>query len=331
MFQPTVRVLACLLALAGAGLAAAAEPIVIRFSHVAAEDTPKGQGALLFKQLAEARLPGRVRVEVYPNASLYGDGKEMEALLLGDVQLIAPSLAKFERLTRRLQIFDLPFLFDDLQAVERFQHSDAGLSLLGALEDKGITSLGYWHNGMKQLSANRPLREPEDARGLSFRVQDSAVLVEQFRQLRATPRRMSFAETYAGLRSGAVDGAENPWSNLYWQRLYEVQPYITETNHGVLDYLLIANSRFWNGLPADVRSELTKIAGEVGAQVNRQAEARNQDARRRIVESGRSAVVELTPEQRARWRAALRPVWQRFEGEIGAELIRAAETANAGR
>ena len=304
------------------------EPIVIKFAHVVAENTPKGQGALMFKRLAEERLPGRVRVEVYPNSSLFGDGKEMEALLLGDVQIIAPSLAKFEQYTKKLQIFDLPFLFDNIQAVDRFQQSPQGKELLTSMQDKGITGLGYWHNGMKQLSANKPLREPKDARGLKFRVQASKVLEEQFKAVRANPRKMSFAEVYQGLQTGVVNGTENPWSNIYSQKMHEVQKYITESDHGVLDYMVITNTKFWNGLPEDVRGVLAKTMDEVTVEVNKQAEALNQGDKQRIVEAKTSEIIELTPEQRAEWRKAMQPVWKKFEGEIGADLIKAAEAAN---
>ena len=248
MFKLTAKALACALSLSIAGLAHAADPITIKFSHVVAENTPKGQGALMFKKLVEERLAGKVEVQVYPNSSLFGDGKEMEALLLGDVQLIAPSLAKFEHYSKGVQVYDLPFLFDDIAAVDRFQKGEAGQSLLRSMEDKNITGLGYWHNGMKQLSANKPLREPKDARGLKFRVQASAVLDEQFKAVRANPRKMSFAEVYQGLQTGVVNGAENPYSNIYSQKMHEVQKYITESNHGLLDYMVITNTKFWNGL-----------------------------------------------------------------------------------
>jgi len=328
MLRLTAKALVCALSIGLAGLARAADPVVIKFSHVVAEHTPKGQGALLFKKLAEERLPGKVRVEVYPNSSLFGDGKEMEALLLGDVQIIAPSLAKFEQYAKPIQVFDLPFLFDDMAAVDRFQASPAGQGLLHSMEDKGITGLGYWHNGMKQLSANKPLYEPKDARGLKFRVQASAVLEEQFKAVRANPRKMSFAEVYQGLQTGVVNGAENPYSNIYSQKMHEVQKYITESNHGVLDYMVITNAKFWNGLPDDVRGELRKIVDEVSAEVNKQADALNQSDKQRILAAGTTEIIELTPEQRAKWREAMQPVWKKFEGEIGADLIKAAQAAN---
>ncbi|MCO7517927.1 C4-dicarboxylate TRAP substrate-binding protein DctP [Pseudomonas guariconensis] len=328
MFTPTLKAVCCALTLCCATLAQAADPITIKFSHVVAESTPKGQGALAFKKLVEERLPGKVKVDVYPNSSLFGDGKEMEALLLGDVQIIAPSLAKFEQYTKQVQLFDLPFLFDDINAVDRFQMSPAGQGLLKSMESKGITGLAYWHNGMKQLSANKPLHEPKDARGLKFRVQASAVLEEQFKAVRANPRKMSFAEVYQGLQTGVVNGAENPYSNIYSQKMHEVQKYITESNHGVLDYMLITNTQFWNGLPPDVKPELEKIISEVTAQVNKEAEALNQGDKQRILDAKTTEIITLTPEQREEWRQAMRPVWKKFEGDIGADLIEAAQAAN---
>lgn len=328
MFKLSAKALVCALSLSAASLLQAAEPITIKFAHVVAEHTPKGQGALLFKKLVEERLPGKVTVQVYPNSSLFGDGKEMEALLLGDVQIIAPSLAKFEHYTKQIQIFDLPFLFDDIHAVDRFQNSPEGQSLLTSMESKGITGLGYWHNGMKQLSANKALYEPKDARGLKFRVQASAVLDEQFKALRAAPRKMSFAEVYQGLQTGVVNGAENPYSNIYSQKMHEVQKFITESDHGVLDYMVITNTKFWNGLPEDIRGELRSILDEVSVEVNKQAEALNQADKKRILEAGTTEIITLTPEQREKWREVMRPVWKKFEKEIGADLIKAAESSN---
>ena len=327
MFKHTLKALACALPLF-AGFAGAADPISIKFAHVVAEHTPKGQGALLFKKLAEERLPGQVKVEVYPNSSLFGDGKEMEALLLGDVQLLAPSLAKFEHYSKPIQIFDLPFLFTDIQALDRFQQSPQGQALLKSMEGKGITGLGYWHNGMKQLSANKALYEPKDARGLKFRVQASAVLDEQFKALRAAPRKMSFAEVYQGLQTGVVNGTENTWSNYESQNVYEVQKFFTESNHGAIDYMVITNTKFWNGLPEEVRNTLDAVMAEVTVEVNKQAEALNQASRQRIADSGNSEIITLTPEQRELWREAMRPVWKKFESDIGPDVIAAAEQAN---
>jgi len=328
MLRSLYTALACALALGTMSPAMAADPVTIKFSHVVADQTPKGQGALLFKKLVEERLPGKVKVEVYPNSSLFGDGKEMEALLLGDVQMIAPSLAKFEQYTKSLQLFDLPFLFNDINAVDRFQLSPEGQGLLKSMESKNITGLAYWHNGMKQLSANKALRVPADARGLKFRVQASAVLEEQFKAVRANPRKMSFAEVYQGLQTGVVNGAENPYSNIYSQKMHEVQKFITESNHGVLDYMLITNTKFWNGLPPDVRSELDKIVVEVTAHVNKEAQQLNESDKQRILAAKTTEIITLTPEEREQWREAMKPVWKKFEADIGPELISAAEAVN---
>jgi C4-dicarboxylate-binding protein DctP len=331
MFKLTAKALACAAMLSCAGLVQAAdEPIIIKFAHVVADNTPKGQGALLFKKLAEERLPGRVKVDVYPNSSLFGDGKEMEALLLGEVQMLAPSLAKFEQYAKPVQLFDLPFLFDDMAAVDRFQASPEGRALLTSMEDKNITGLAYWHNGLKVMSANKPLRDPADARGLKFRVQASAVLEEQFKAVRANPRKMSFAEVYQGLQTGVVNGTENTWSNYYSQKVHEVQKYMTESDHGLIDYMVITNTQFWNGLPDDVRSELEQVMAEVSVEVNKQADALNRKAKQDIAKAGTTEIIELTPQQRAEWREAMRPVWKKFEKEIGAELIQAAEKSNQG-
>ena len=327
----TIRTLAvCALALSSlvALTARANEPILIKFSHVVADGTPKGQGALLFKQLVEERLAGKVKVEVYPNSSLYGDANELEALRNNEVQLLAPSLAKFEQYTKQLQVFDLPFLFDDLDAVNRFQKRAKGRQLLRSMEDHDIVGLAYWHNGMKQLSANRALLMPGDANGLSFRIQPSVVLEAQFRQLGANAQKLPFSEVFKALQSGQVQGAENPWSNIRSQKLHEVQPFISETNHGVLDYMLVSNSRFWYGIPHQLRMELEGIIDEVTYTVNHHAEAANQADRQRIIASGRSQVLELSPEQRQAWRDAMRPVWQQFESAIGSDVIRAAQTVN---
>jgi C4-dicarboxylate-binding protein DctP len=312
----------------GLGSAPAGAEILIKFSHVVAEGTPKGQGALLFKKLAEERLPGQVKVEVYPNSQLFGDAKEMEALALGDVQLIAPSLSKFDKFTKQLQVFDLPFLFDDVAAVDRFQASETGQELLTSMTDLGFIGLGYWHNGMKQLSANKPLRTPADAAGLKFRIQASDVLLAQFEALGANPQKMAFAEVYQALQVGTVDGQENTWSNIYTQKFYEVQPYITETNHGIIDYMVVANAEFWSGLDDEVRTELEAIMDEVSVQVNRLAEELNQQDKQKITDSGRSEIIQLTPDERAAWVEAMQPVWDQFTGDIGEDIVEAARAAN---
>lgn len=303
--------------------------IVIKFSHVVADSTPKGQGALMFKKLAEERLPGKVKVEVFPNSQLFGDGKEMEALLLNDVQLIAPSLSKFDRYTKQIQVFDLPFLFDDIDAVHRFHNSAAGKKILSSLTKKGLIGLVYWDNGMKQLSAKKPLRMPEDAKGLKFRIQASDILEEQFKAVGGVPQKLAFAEVYQALETGVVDGTENPWSNAYSQKHYEVQPYFTESNHGYLGYMVVANAKFWQKLPADVRQTLEDILAEVTIEVNKSSTALNEGDRRKIQESGKSEILPFSPEQRAAWKQAMQPVYDKFTPAIGKEVVDAAHAANA--
>jgi C4-dicarboxylate-binding protein DctP len=329
MIKPIITLAGLLLALVTT--AVEAQPIVIKFSHVVAEDTPKGKGALLFKQLVEKRLPGEVVVEVYPNSTLFGDANELDALANNEVQLLAPSLAKFDKYTKQLQVFDLPFLFDDLESVNRFQKRAKGRQLLRAMEKENITGLAYWHNGMKQLSATKPLRVPGDASGLAFRIQPSAVLEAQFAQIGASTEKIPFSEAFAALQKGKVQGAENPWSNIYSKKMHTVQPFITESNHGVLDYMLVSNARFWFGIPHRVRTELEGIIEEVTFEVNRAAEEANQADRERIRKAGTSEIIELTPEQRETWREAMRPVWKQFEPEIGADIIKAAQTVNRTR
>ncbi len=307
---------------------AVAEPIVIKFSHVVAENTPKGRMANEFKSLVEQRLAGKVRVEVFPNAQLFGDNKVLEAMLLGDVQMAAPSLSKFKRYTKKLQLFDLPFLFDDLKAVERFQQSPEGQALLSATRKKGIVGLGYLHNGMKQLSASKPLRVPEDARNLKFRIMSSDVLAAQFKALGAMPLKKPFSEVFTLLQTKAIDGQENTWSNIYSKKFYEVQPYITESNHGVLDYMVVTSAEFWKGLPEEIRAEVKKALDEAIELGNRVAYEKSVADRQAIIDSGRSQVITLTPEERAKWVAVMKPVWKQFEDQIGKDLIDAAWAAN---
>ena len=323
----TVKLLAASVALAF-GMAAQAAPIVIKYSHVVADITPKGKAALKFKELAEKALPGKVEVQVFPNSQLFGDGKELEALLLGDVQIIAPSLAKFGKYTPKLQIFDLPFLFDDIQAVDRFQASPEGQSLLNSLNKKGITGLGYLHNGMKEFSANTKLLMPTDAKGLKFRIQASDVLEAQFKAVGANPQKISFSEVYQSLQTGVVDGTENPWSNTYSKKFHEVQKYIVDSDHGVLDYMVITNTKWWDGLPADIRKALKTAMDESIAYGNKAAFQEAVDFRDKVIADKKAEVVPMSKEQKAAWRTAMKPVWKKFEGDIGKNLIDAAQKAN---
>jgi C4-dicarboxylate-binding protein DctP len=315
------------LALAAPGLVQA--QIVIKFSHVVAEKTPKGQGALKFKELAEKKLPGKVQVQVFPSSQLFGDAKELEALLLGDVQMIAPSLSKFDRYTKKIQLFDLPFLFDDIAAVDRFQSSPKGQELLASMKNRGLLGLGYWHNGMKQLSTNKDkLGRPEDAKGLKFRIQASDVLEAQFRAISANPQKMAFAEVYQALQTGVVDGQENTWSNIYSQKFHEVQKTIAETNHGVIDYMVVTNAKWWDGLPEDVRKGLAEAMKEATAYANKLADDFNEEDRKKIEAAGKAKIQKLSKDDVAAWRKAMEPVWKKFEGDIGRDLIEAALKSN---
>ncbi|GAB1623246.1 TRAP transporter substrate-binding protein [Agarivorans albus] len=305
-----------------------AAPIELKFSHVVAENTPKGQMALKFKELVDQRLPGKVEVKVYPNSQLYGDGKELEALLLGDVELISPSLSKFKKYTKKLQVFDLPFLFQDMAAVERFQASSAGQELLSSLESKGLVGLGYLHNGMKQLSANEPLYTPADAKGKKFRIMSSDVLAAQFEAVDAVPLKKPFSEVFTLLQTRAIDGQENTWSNIYSKKFFEVQASITESNHGVLDYLIVTSAEFWHELPDDIRSELKAALDEAVAHGNQIAAQKAEKDKANIMASNRSEIISLSPEQRQQWVEAMKSVWQQFESEIGKNIIDAAVAAN---
>jgi len=303
--------------------------IVIKFSHVtAAKGNPKGEAAELLAARVNERMNGKACMEVYPNSQLYNDDKVLEAMLLGDVQMAAPSLSKFEKYTKKFRIFDLPFLFDNIDAVNRFQASDAGQELLRSMEKKGLLGLGYWHNGMKQLSANKPLLMPEDANGLKFRIQTSDVLQAQFEALGANPQKLAFSEVYGALQTKVVDGQENTWSNIYTKKFFEVQDGTTESDHGILDYLVVTSAEWWAGLPDDVRTELKTIFDEVTTEKNDQALAINDQAKQKVVDAG-GVVRQLTAEQRAAWKKAMEPVWAKFEGDIGKDLIDAGIASNA--
>jgi C4-dicarboxylate-binding protein DctP len=334
--MPSRRKLAALLgrvalavALAAAVLSArgrgdAASPIVLRFSHVVAVDTPKGQAAEFFKRRAEALTNGRVRVEVYPNSTLYKDREEIEALQLGAVQMLAPSLSKFGPLgIKEFEAFDLPFLFADHEALRKVTGGAVGKELLGRLEAKGIVGLAYWDNGFKAFSAGRPLRTPADFRGLRMRIQSSTVIEAQMRALGALPQVMAFSDVYPALRAGVVDGTENPISNLYTQRMHEVQRHLTLTNHGYLGYAAIVNKRFWDGLPGDVREQLQLAMAEATEYANRIAEEKNDEDLAKVRAAGTTSVHELTPEERLALKRALVPVHAQMEQRIGRELIQA--------
>jgi len=310
--------------LAASGAAFAQQPIVIKFSHVVAVDTPKGKAAEKFKELAEKRLPGKVKVEVYPNSTLYKDGEEMEALSLGSVQILAPSLAKFGPLgVRDFEVFDLPYIFDDYAELHKVTEGPAGKALFKKLEAKGITGLAYWDNGFKILSSNKPLKLPADVKGQKMRIQSSQVLQAQMRALGALPQTMAFSEVYQALQTGVVDGTENPPSNLYTQKMHEVQKHAILSNHGYLGYAVITNKKFWDGLPADVRAGLEAAMAEATKYANQIAKEENDQALEKVKASGKTQVYVPTAQEKAAWKKALVPVHKEMESRIGKDTIQA--------
>lgn len=308
------------------GALAACDPgeVVIKFSHVANTDKhPKGLAASLLNKRVNEEMNGKACMEVFPNSSLYDDDKVLEAVLNGDIQLAAPSLSKFEKFTKKFRIFDLPFMFANIEAVDKFQNSAAGQALKDSMLRRGLKGLEFWHNGMKQMSASKPLVLPEDAKGLKFRVQDSDVLVAQFEQLGANPQKTAFKEVYGNLQNKVIDGQENTWSNIYGKKFFEVQDGITETNHGIIDYLVVTSQEWWDELDADVRDQFATILKEVTEERNTKSGAVNEENKANIIESG-GAIRVLSEEQRQAWIKALKPVWAKFEDDIGSDLIEAA-------
>ena len=302
--------------------------VVIKFSHVTNTDKhPKGIAASLLEKRVNEEMNGKACMQVYPNSTLYDDKKVLEAMLNGDVQLAAPSLSKFEKFTKKFRIFDLPFVFEDVNAVDRFQNSADGEKLKNAMNRRGLTGLAFWHNGMKQMSANKPLVMPSDAKGLKFRVQASDVLVAQFEQLGASPQKMSFKEVYGGLQTKVIDGQENTWSNIYGKKFFEVQDGVTETNHGIIDYLVVTSAKWWKELPGDVRDQLATILKEVTEVRNGESTSVNNANRDNIIAAG-GTVRKLDTAQRQAWVDAMKPVWKKFEGDIGQDLMKAALSAN---
>ena len=317
-----VAALAVAGAVAFAAPALAQSPIVIKFSHVVAPETPKGKGADKFKELAEKYTAGKVKVEVYPNSQLYKDKEEVEALQLGAVQMLAPSLAKFGPLgAKEFEVFDLPFIVPNKAALRKVTDGPLGKKLFAKLETKSITGLAYWDNGFKQMSANKKLITPADYKGLKFRIQSSKVIEAQMRALGVIPQVMAFSEVYQALQTGVVDGQENSWSNIYTQKMHEVQKHITVTNHGYIGYILVVNKKFWDGLPEDVKGPLDKAVKEATAYGNGQSQKENDDALADIIKSGKAEIIKLTPEQDAAMRKAMESVYKDVASRVGQGLI----------
>ena len=305
-----------------------AAPVVIKFSHVVAPNTPKGKGAEKFKELAEKYTNGGVKIEIYPNSQLYKDKEEMEALQLGSVQMLAPSLAKFGPLgAREFEVFDLPFLFKDTAALQKVTNGPIGKELFSKLESKGISGLAYWDNGFKLFSANKDVSNPADMQGIKIRIQSSKVLDAQIRAVGGIPQVMAFSEVYQALQTGVVDGQENTASNMFTQKMHEVQKFTINSDHGYLGYAVIVNKKFWDGLPADLRGKLDKAMAEATVYANEISTKDNQDAFDAMKASGKTMIVNLTPEQRKAWVKAMVPVHQDMEKRIGKELIERVQKA----
>jgi C4-dicarboxylate-binding protein DctP len=300
----------------------AQQPIVIKFSHVVAKETPKGLAAEYFAKKAEELTKGKVKVEVYANSTLYKDKEEMEALQLGAVQMLAPSLAKFGPLgVKEFEVFDLPYIFDDYNDLHKVTQGPVGQQLLSKLEPKGIRGLAFWDNGFKSFSLNSPIKVPADLKGKKMRIQSSKVLEEQMRALGALPQVMAFSEVYQALQTGVVDGTENPISNLYTQKMHEVQKHLSITDHGYLGYAVIVNKKFWDGLPADVRGQLETAMKDSTAYANKIAKEQNDKDLEAVRKSGKTAVYVPTKDERMAFKKVLVPVHQKMESRIGKEII----------
>ena len=303
--------------------------IVIKLSHVTNTDKhPKGIAASLLEQRVNDEMNGKACMEVFPQSTLYNDDQVLEALLQGDVQMAAPSLSKFEQFTKQFRIFDLPFMFKNINAVDEFQNSETGQAMKESMVKRGLLGLAFWHNGMKQMSANKPLNLPTDADGLKFRVQNSDVLKAQMAAMGGSPQPMAFSEVYGALQTGVVDGQENTWSNIYGQKFFEVQDGVTETNHGIIDYMLVTSTDWFEGLPEDVRTQLSTIVAEVTEARNAESTNVNAAAKAAILEAG-GVVRELDAAGRDAWVAAMKPVWEEFKADVGQENIDAAQAINA--
>ncbi|HYH18407.1 MAG TPA: TRAP transporter substrate-binding protein [Azospirillum sp.] len=310
--------------LMAAGSALAQNQIVIKFSHVVTPETPKGKGADKFKELAEKYTGGKVKVEVYPNSQLYKDKEELEALQLGAVQMLAPSLAKFGPLgVREFEVFDLPYIFPDKKVLQAVEQGAVGKTLFEKLETKGIVGLAYWDNGFKVMTSNKPLRKPDDYKGQKLRIQSSKVLEAQMRALGALPQVMAFSEVYQAMQTGVVDGGENTPSNVYTQKMHEVQKYLMATDHGYIGYAVITNKKFWDGLPQDIRAQLEKAMKEATDYANAIAQKENDDAMAAIKASGKTEIITLTPDEKKAMRTALMTVHKEMESRVGKDLIQA--------
>ncbi len=313
------------------GLAVAQSPIVIKFSHVVAANTPKGKAAEKFKELAEKYTDNKVKVEVYPNSTLYKDKEELEALQLGAVQMLAPSNSKFGPIgIKEFEVFDLPYILPNRVALRKVTDGELGKRLLKLLEPKGMVGLAYWDNGFKEMTANKPLRTPDDFKGLKFRIQSSKVLEAQFRALGATPQVMGFDAVYQALQTGVVDGQENTTSNIYTQKMHEVQKYMTMTNNGYIGYVVVVNKKFWEGLPADIRGQLEKAMHDATVYGNETSKSENEEALEAIKKAGTTQIVIPTAAENEAMRKAMLPVYNDMASRLGKGIIEEFQKEAAG-
>lgn len=302
-----------------------AEPILIRFSHVVGENTPKGMGAKMFQEQVEQRLSGRVVVEIYPSSQKFTDDQALLGLLFGDVEMAAPSFTKFRQFSKELQVFDLPFLFENVEEVHKFQQSEAGQKLLSSMENRGIKGLRYWDNGMRIISARKPIKKPTDLKGVTLRIEPSAVLQQQYARLGAIATPMPFKLLFDALRVGVVDGYENAWSNILSSKLHLLRPNITEVDHSYLGYMVVTSTQFWDSLPGDIRAELNNILDDVTVKVNALAVEKAKADKSEIMKTGKVNLITFSAEEKQAWKDAMMPVWKEFEEAIGPDIMAAAK------
>ena len=300
---------------------ALADPIIIKFTHVVAVDTPKGQAAEYFKKLVEERSKGEMVVEVYPNSSLFDDKDVLEPLMTNAIQMAAPAFSKFTKMAPELQLFDLPFLFNDFDHLHKVTTGPVGDKILQVVGKKGLVGLGFWDSGFKELSANKPLIAPADAEGLKFRIMSSKVLEAQFKAVNANPQVLPFSEVYSALQQKVVDACENPVSNFFTQKFYEVQSDLTMSNQGYLGYLVVTNKIFWKKLTDDQKRIVAEAMRDATVYGNDLAKKMDDDYLAKIKASGKTQIHELTPEQRKAWKEKMVKIYPEFYDVIGKELI----------
>lgn len=302
--------------------AQADDPIVIKFSHVAAIDTPKGQAAEYFKKQAEALTEGKVKVEIYPNSMLFKDKEELEALQMGSVQMLAPVVGKLGPAgIKEFEAFDLPYLFSDLAAVHRVTKGEIGKSLLAKLDQRGMVGLGYWDAGFRVLSSNKPIHTPDQIKGQKIRINSSKVNQAIISSVGAIPQTMPFSEVYQALQTGVVDGADGNLTNLYTQKQYEVQKHVTLTEHTYSGYVILVNKDFWNKLPEDIRGKLQQAVQEASDLNEKAVVDDDKKALEAIKASGKTEVYTPTPEEKDLWVKAMTPVQDQLAERVGKDLV----------